>query len=149
MCLGQRCLREHVELAVLHPPHHHWLLLHAQPGVRCAVRVSTYCEDDLIRAFQEFFTFYQDLPHSLLDLASHVTAAFAQDKIKWKDFAFVFSHIYLVFCNRESVEHYTKLFVWVCCDRQWSSECDMQVYAILCMLTSRCPWDVILFYSHY
>lgn len=30
---------QHVELDVLHPPHHHRLLLHAQPGSRCTIRV--------------------------------------------------------------------------------------------------------------
>lgn len=36
----QRCLREHLELVVLHPPHHHRLLFYAEPCAGCAVRVS-------------------------------------------------------------------------------------------------------------
>lgn len=36
----QRCLREHLELVVLHPPHHHRLLFYAEPRAGCAVRVS-------------------------------------------------------------------------------------------------------------
>ncbi len=65
LCLGQRCLREHVELAVLHPPHHHRLLLHAQPGVRCAVRVSKNCELSFsrgeIRIYQDLFDSQPDV----------------------------------------------------------------------------------------
>lgn len=29
-----------MELDVLHPSHHHWILLYAQPGAGCVVRVS-------------------------------------------------------------------------------------------------------------
>lgn len=36
----QRRLRECMELDVLHPPYHHRLLFHAQPGAGCVVRVS-------------------------------------------------------------------------------------------------------------
>lgn len=36
----QRRLREHLELVVLHPPHHHRLLFYAEPRSGCAVRVS-------------------------------------------------------------------------------------------------------------
>lgn len=39
----QRCLREHLELVVLHPPHHHRLLFYAEPRAGCAVRVSLCC----------------------------------------------------------------------------------------------------------
>lgn len=48
LCLhsGQRCLREYVELAVLHHTHHHRFLLHAQPGAGCPVGVSTNCDND-------------------------------------------------------------------------------------------------------
>lgn len=38
----QRCLRECMELDVLHPAYNHWLLLHAQPGTGCVVRVSVF-----------------------------------------------------------------------------------------------------------
>lgn len=36
----QRCLREHLELVVLHPPHHHRLLFYAEPRAGRAVGVS-------------------------------------------------------------------------------------------------------------
>lgn len=39
----QRCLREHLELVVLHPPHHHRLLFYAEPRAGCAVGVSLCC----------------------------------------------------------------------------------------------------------
>jgi len=41
---GQRCFRELLELALLHPTHHHWLFLHAQLGSGGAVRVSLKSE---------------------------------------------------------------------------------------------------------
>lgn len=40
LCSDQWCSWEHLELALLHPPHHHRILLHAQPGAGCPVRVS-------------------------------------------------------------------------------------------------------------
>lgn len=36
----QWCLRSHLELAVLYPPHHHWILLCSQPCPGSAFRVS-------------------------------------------------------------------------------------------------------------
>lgn len=36
----QRRLREHLELVILHPSHHHRLLFYAEPRAGCAVRVS-------------------------------------------------------------------------------------------------------------
>lgn len=39
----QRRLREHLELVVLHPPHHHRLLFYAEPRAGRAVRVSLRC----------------------------------------------------------------------------------------------------------
>lgn len=46
---GQRCFREPLELALLHPTHHHWLFLHAQLGSGGAVRVSLKSES-LVRS---------------------------------------------------------------------------------------------------
>lgn len=39
MCLDQRCLRKHIQLALLHNAHCTRLVLHAQLGAWCAQRV--------------------------------------------------------------------------------------------------------------
>lgn len=40
LCPDEWCSWKHLELALLHPSHHHWLLLHAQLGAGCPIRVS-------------------------------------------------------------------------------------------------------------
>ena len=42
MVVGQRCLREHVELALLYSTHHHRIVLHVEPGSGRPVWVSTH-----------------------------------------------------------------------------------------------------------